>query len=643
MRGSPGRTLAATRSRLSHARYSIADGLRGIGGALVRIPRALANGVRGFWSGLGRETRRRLAVALAFLVALGLFFGFAVPNLPCQVPGGDSCPPPDDAEEIVPSDSLAYVHANLDPETEQYEEAREVSRSLPTITEQITSRALALLPGPEGGPPSFEREIEPWFGGEAALIAIPGRGERALVVANLLEVADQQGAAEFAEGVAGRKPRKQDHEGIEVTVNDAGLASAQVEGFLALGAEAGVRSVIDTATGVEGSPALTENESADEVREELPDHRLVEAYVSSDGAGELLRGATGILGSLEPFVSPQSTRGAAAALAAGDGELELAVRSVLDADRARARPGFFAAFAPFEAELPERLGSDSLAYLGLGDPERTVQALLKQASAERPGIATGFKDLAQELRRDGKVDLEKELLPALGDEAAFALAPRPEADPQADEGEATIPPPPGEGPAAPPPVDESTPYLEFVARDVDEARARRALAQLQGPVANGIEPQAGLQPGRFEELEVGGVEARSLQVSPIVELTYAVFEGLAAVATSPAAIEQLADGDGGLDGAELFERATDDFDDELSLLGFFDLGELILVGEQLGLAENPVYAAFAPEIRSLSALGVTVRAGEDSVAADARLLVEPPDETSSPGEQATPEPEAPAP
>ena len=128
--------------------------------------------------GLALQTRRRLAAAVALLVVLGLFFGLAVPNLPCQLPGGDSCPPSDDAEELVPSDALAYVHANLDPDTEQYEQLLEVSRSLPTIAEQIGFRALGVVSATEGTPPSFEREIEPWFGGEAALIAIPARGAR---------------------------------------------------------------------------------------------------------------------------------------------------------------------------------------------------------------------------------------------------------------------------------------------------------------------------------------------------------------------------------------------------------------------------------------------------------------------------------
>ena len=41
----------------------------------------------------------------------------AVPNLPCQAPGGDECAPPDDAIELVPGDSLAYLHADTDPDT----------------------------------------------------------------------------------------------------------------------------------------------------------------------------------------------------------------------------------------------------------------------------------------------------------------------------------------------------------------------------------------------------------------------------------------------------------------------------------------------------------------------------------------------
>jgi hypothetical protein len=267
---------------------------------------------------------------------------------------------------------------------------------------------------------------------------------------------------------------------------------------------------------------------------------------------------------------------------------------------------------------------------------------LAQASAQAPGIASGFENLVRGLRRDGEIDIEKDLLPALGGEAAFALAPRPEQQ-GGGEKEATIPPPPGEEPAPTPGAGPATPYLEFVANDVDEDHARKALAQLQKPVADAIQPATGLQAPVFDERDVGGVEAQSMRVSPTVELTYAVFDGLAVVATDPAAVSQLADGDGGLDRDDLFERATEDFGDEVSLLAFFDLGQLVAAAEQLGLAEDPAYVAFAPEIRTLSALGIEVDAGEDSLATDARLVVEPPTESAPAESESTPEPEAPTP
>jgi hypothetical protein len=100
-----------------------------------------------------------------------------------------------------------------------------------------------------------------------------------------------------------------------------------------------------------------------------------------------------------------------------------------------------------------------------------------------------------------------------------------------------------------------------------------------------------------------------------------VFDELAAIATDPAGIAQLASGDDGLNDSDLYEDATEDFDDEVSLLGYFDLAELVSTGEQLGLAEDPLYATFAGDFRRLDALGVAVTASDDLVSTDARLLL----------------------
>jgi hypothetical protein len=598
-RPSPGRILAATGSRLRGALYFVEDAAFVVGRFLARIPRALWGGLRGAWNGLTTQGRRRLVVALGTAVVLIVVLAAAVPSLPCEFPGGDSCPPSDDAEELVPADAVVYAHVDLDRDSEQYERAADVAASLPTITGEIARRAFDLVPGPGGGPPSFARDIEPWVGDEAALAVLPGgEGEFGSQVV-LLEIGDPEGATRFARQVASGPSKVDTYREVEVSVDERGLATAQLEGFLVIAGEAFLRSVIDTQSGREGTESLADDENASRARDELPDHRFAEAYLSPDGARSLAT-PNGELGQLSPLISPEATRGTAASLAADEGELELAVRSVLDPDRVRSRPGFFAAFSPFDPTLDGRLSADALAYLGMGDPEGAVKALLAQASAAAPGIASGFEDLAEDLRRTDEIDISKEFLPALGDEAAFALEPRISAS-----------------------ESDPTPYLQFIADDVDPERARKALASLQRPIADAINPQIGLQAPTFEETDVEGVGARILRVSPAVELTYAVLDDLATVATSPDGIARLATGDGGLTDSERFERATDGMTDDPSLFGYFNLSELVAVGERLGLAEDPVYATFAVEFRALDSLGLAISSSEDSLETDARLIVKP--------------------
>jgi hypothetical protein len=125
----------------------------------------------------------------------------------------------------------------------------------------------------------------------------------------------------------------------------------------------------------------------------------------------------------------------------------------------------------------------------------------------------------------------------------------------------------------------------------------------------------------FGDQQIEGVDAHSLQVSPAVELTYAVFDGLAAVATNPAGIADLAGGDGGLDGDSTYQQATAGFGDKPSLLAYFDLAGLVEVGERSGLAEDPAYATFAGDFRSLDALGLEISKSDEVLATDARLLL----------------------
>ena len=284
------------------------------------------------------------------------------------------------------------------------------------------------------------------------------------------------------------------------------------------------------------------------------------------------------------------------ALVAGDDGLELAVRSELAPRRAKRHPGFFSAFPSFEPDLAGALPGETLGYLGIGDPGKTLSSLLKQARATEPGLAAAVGDLLERVRKLGEVDLEQDLLPSLGGEAAIALQPAPRGS--------------------------QIPFLELIAADVDADRAGEALARLAGPDHPGAQSlHEALQAPVVSEREVDGLTAHSVRLSPTVELTYAIDGSTLVVATDPAAVKQLASGEGGLDGEELFDRATDGLGGDLSVLGYLDLGGLIALGESAGLGEDPAYVTFASEIQKLRALGVAIRSSPEELSTDARLIV----------------------
>ena len=144
-------------------------------------PRAhRGRGVRRPRSGAGSRShaRRRLVAgrrARCWCCAAASF-GVAVPNLPCQLPGGDSCPPADDAAELVPGDALAYVHANLDPETEQYRaRGRARRRGAAVQRSDRRPRRRARSRGRVAAPPTSSATSAP---GSAARRRSPWSGER---------------------------------------------------------------------------------------------------------------------------------------------------------------------------------------------------------------------------------------------------------------------------------------------------------------------------------------------------------------------------------------------------------------------------------------------------------------------------------
>ncbi len=514
--------------------------------------------------------KRRLVALVVVVAAIVLIVTVAVPALPCSFPGGDSCAPDDEAVALVPDDALAYMHANLDAETEQYSDFADLSERLPLFSGQIADRAAALLASPGTESLDFDADVRPWFGGEVAVAILDDAGEANPVV--MIEISDGEGADDFAS-----------------SLTSGDTVVEQVGRFLVIGSAAGVAAIEDVAA----DESLADDEAATSVRDELPEHRVADAWISPDGINVLITDSRSGLDALTPLLSPGASEGAALSIGAGEeGEgFELAVRSSLDPKRAKSAPGFFAAFPGFEPALPEQLPADSLAYLGFADPGETVRELLAQAGEGAPGIAESFRDLTADLRAEAGLNLGTDLIDALGEEAALTLDATSSSESSSSAG-------------------RPFPYLTFVSDNVDETGLREALAALQAPLGD-----------VSTEQQIAGVDARTLQVSPTVSVTYAIVDGVGIAATSPEAIGALTGGGAGLEETDRYSAAIEGFADEVSLIGYVNLGDLVALGEELGLAEDPVYATFAGEFRRLEALGFEVESADDLLSTNARLLL----------------------
>jgi len=551
------------------------------------------------WATLPDVGRARV-LAVAIVAALAAIVWFVVlPSAPCAAPGGDQCPPGDDAIALVPDDAVAYVHLEVDADSGQFQSAQEVAARLPLLTRL----AVAEVSSVAGQPIDFDEDVRPWSGGETALAVLPGTGAGEQVL--MLEAADEDGARDFSDELLGPAAVSNDIGGTEVLVGEDGFSTALYEGFLLLGTKAAISEVVDRPVGADS----LEQAPAASVLDRLPSQSLAYAYLSPEGARELL--GAGPLAPLDTFVDADASSGVAAALTADGDYAELAIRSDLDPDRSATSPGFFAALPGFEPSLTANVGADALAYLGLGDPASSIDSLREQAAVGAPELLAAFDRFEKDLRRDGGISLEDDLIPLLGSEVALSVEPVFGAQEEGAPG--TL-------------IRSGTPYVSLIAAGIDETAAATALAELQQPLIDALATEQDGQLPSFEASQIAGVEAQSLFVSPQVDLTYATFADRLVIATNRLGISQARAGDGGLGASDAYAGLTEGMPDEVSLFAYLNLGGLIDLGEQVGLAEDPAYAAFAPDLRNLRAAALSVVGGEETIDTDVRIATGAPEE-----------------
>ena len=561
-------------------------GLRGLqrGGAGTGTR---ARSLSGWWSGRSRGTRMRVYAAGA-VVALYLVIKFIpVPGVPCEISAAKECAPSNDTIAYAPRTAVLYAHMTVNSDSHQWELAQDLGAELPNFTALLESDT-STLGGPAGRPLDLSREVLPWVKDDLALIGVPGPRDTTPET-YIAGVGDSEGANRFAASLSPGGPGKEAKVGdVSLTVYSNGVATARSGDQLLFGNVAAVRTALAAEAG--RLPGL-EGSDQDSARDQLPDVRVAEVYLSRAGVQRFLTGGGTGSTQLDTFVNYGATSGMAVGARAEDDGVQVNVVSELDPELERTSPTVFASLPEFEPSLADEAGPRALGYIGVGELGPAINEALATAGGGAQGLAGSLRALAQSLQQEAGVDPLSDLLPALGGQAALVAEPT-----------------------------DATPYASLIVDGVDDQEASDALASLRGPLLRSLGSGGGPVPS-FQTREIDGVSVHSVQVSPAVELSYAVFDGMLVISTQPEGISQVRSSGDTLAGTSAFEEVKDQLPDQVSALVFLNLDEVLGLAEQAGLADNQLYASLSEDISRIGALGLAVSRSEDELRTELFLAI----------------------
>jgi hypothetical protein len=541
-----------------------------------------------WWSRRSRASRIRI-FAVAGVVVLYLIVKFLpVPGVPCQISAAKECAPSNDTIAYVPRDALLYAHMTVNSNSHQWELAGDLGDKLPNFTALLQSDTSSLATS-AGRPVDLGHEVLPWARDDLALVGVPGP-KKTTAETYVVGVGNSAKADQFLTSLSpGGKPKQAKVGDAALSVYSNGTATARSGGQALFGDVVAVRAALAAQSGqlprLEGSPQ-------DAARSDLPDVRLAEVYLSPAGIGRMLAGRPGSATQLNTFADYGASTGMAASLRARDDGVEVNLVSDLDPKLEQRSPTVFATLPQFEPGLADEAGPRALGYIGVGDLGPALNKALATAGASAQGLAGSLRALAQGLQQQAGLDPLKDLLPALGGQAALVAEPT-----------------------------GGVPYASLIVDGVDDQKASAALASLQQPLLRSVGTK-GPQVPSFQPKEIDGVTVHSLQVSPSLDLSYAIFDGKLVISTQPEGISQVRSSGDNLEGTGGYQAAVDRLPDTVSALVFLNLHEVLGLAQQAGLAEDPLYASLSEDISHVQSLGLAVRGSDEQLRSELFLAID---------------------
>jgi hypothetical protein len=309
------------------------------------------------------------------------------------------------AAELAPAGAVMYGEATLKPEGDQKEAVDAIIAKFPgegSAGDRI-KRLIEQGLRKSDAPVSYEKDIEPWLGDEAAFFATGATAKGSFrTTAGMIATEDEDKARDALEKAAEGKLTTTDYKDVEILKDESDEAGAVFDGFLVLGTEAGVKAAIDTSK--DGTP-LSDDEQYKNAIDNVSDDRLGLLYLNTP---ELVKaaeqGGTTLPNSFkkyfkEPFV--------ATADADDDGVL---FEATIPEDLAKT----FAVFGQ-GSDLLQELPADS--WLALAQSE--FGQLLDFYVEAFAGVAGGRDAIEQQFRAATGLDLQEDVIDWMGDFAIF--------------------------------------------------------------------------------------------------------------------------------------------------------------------------------------------------------------------------------
>jgi Protein of unknown function (DUF3352) len=361
-----------------------------------------------------------------------------------------------------------------------------------------------------------------------------------------------------------------------------------------VGPDAGVRAAI--AAGTAHARSLAADPAYRSATAGEPAGRALDAYLSVAGLRRLVEPRGGVIGAIATMIDRPALSGTAISLSAVAGAAEIRIYSALGGARSggggagratRSRP---ISFAP---TLQSVLPTGSTLMLDVDGLDRAAPELLRAAATAgfAANVAPLLTRLGAALAAQG-VSVQ-EITSVFHGETAVAITPGP------------------------------TPSLVIVARTPTQAATQSELAQLEAPLT-ALFPAPSSGPGQIPGLadqQVGGVTVHELGLGPGLQIDYAVFDGLAVVSTSVAAIDQVASRSHSLADEQTYKMALSGRPDELTSVLFTDFSQLLSLGEQTGLTSGARVRELLPDLSKVRAIGLSSTNGESDTTTELRLEI----------------------